>query len=98
MCENADQKNSKYGHFSRIKDQGGKQIKALEKHGKQLVASSSQWKRLFNAFKTKNKFWRTCEGKNGWNTELKKKINFNNWIYFFKGLSDSKKILVLKVH
>ena len=42
MCENADQKNSKYGHFSRIKDQGGKEIKALEKHGKQLVASSSE--------------------------------------------------------
>ena len=36
-----------------IKDQGEKQLKALEEHRKQLTKS-----RAFNAFKTKK--WRSC--------------------------------------
>ena len=40
-----------------IEDQGEKQIKAFEKHGKQL---NLPVKRILNNFKTKDNFWKTC--------------------------------------
>ena len=40
-----------------IEDQGEKQIKALEEYGK-LIKSSDE--KVFNSFKTKKKYWRTC--------------------------------------
>ena len=70
-----------------IKDQGEKQLKALEEHRKQQTKSSSE-KESLTHLKQRNE-----EGANermGEIQNLSKQIDFNNLIYYFNGESGTK--------
>ena len=81
--------------IKRIRDQGEKQIKALEVHGKQLIKSSSEKESLL---KEKEIFEELANKQMVEIQKLSKQINFNNLTNYFKGSSVRNNLLVLKVH
>ena len=81
--------------IKRIRDQGEKQIKALEVHGKQLIKSSSAKESLL---KEKEIFEELANKQMVEIQKVRKQINFNNLTNYFKGSSVRNNLLVLKVH
>ena len=78
-----------------IEDQGENQIKAVEKHGKQLIISSDE-KDSLELLKQKESFDKLVYERRFEIDKLSEAIGFHNLIYHYKGKSAPKYFISFK--